>query len=42
VVGDKELKKKNVRVRERGKGDIGQMVLTKFLQKAKMEIERKK
>ncbi|PJA02538.1 threonine--tRNA ligase, partial [bacterium (Candidatus Gribaldobacteria) CG_4_10_14_0_2_um_filter_36_18] len=29
VVGDKEMKKKNVRVRERGKGDLGQTPLTK-------------
>ncbi|MBZ9572622.1 threonine--tRNA ligase [Patescibacteria group bacterium] len=42
VVGDKEMKKKNVRVRERGKGDIGEIKLTKFLEKAKMEIEKKK
>ncbi len=42
VVGDKELAKKNIRVREREKGDIGEMSLTKFLQKVKMEIEKKK
>ena len=41
VVGDKEMKKKNVRVRERGKGDIGEMPLTKFLEKVKIEIETK-
>ena len=31
VVGDAEMKKKTVRVRERGKGDIGEMKLNKFL-----------
>ncbi|PIR90368.1 threonine--tRNA ligase [bacterium (Candidatus Gribaldobacteria) CG_4_10_14_0_2_um_filter_33_15] len=31
VVGDKEMKNKTVRVRERGKGDIGEMELEKFL-----------
>ena len=42
VVGDKEMKSKTVRVRQRQKGDIGEMKLTKFLEKIKMEIERKK
>ena len=41
VVGDKEMKKKNVRVRKRGKGDIGEISLTKFLKKVKMEIGNK-
>jgi threonyl-tRNA synthetase len=36
VVGDKEIKTKSVRVRERGKGDIGPMKLAKFLKKVKM------
>lgn len=31
VVGDKEIKSKSVRVRERGKGDIGMMNLDKFI-----------
>jgi len=35
VVGDKEVKHKSVRVRERGKGDIGEMKLEKFLGKVK-------
>ncbi len=35
VVGDKEIKIKSVRVRERGKGDIGMMKLKKFLEKVK-------
>jgi len=42
VVGDKEMKSKSVRVRERGKGDIGEVKLTKFIERVKMEIERKK
>ncbi len=36
VIGDKEIKTKSVRVRERGKGDIGPMKLSKFLKKVKM------
>jgi len=42
VVGDKEEKAKAVRVRERKKGDIGLVKLTKFLEKIKREIESKK
>lgn len=42
VVGDKEMKKKNVRVRQRGKGDVGQMSLTKFVKNIKIKIENKK
>jgi len=42
VVGDKEIKSKSVRVRERGKGDTGEMKLTKFLEKIKIESEKKK
>jgi len=33
VVGDNEIKADSVRVRERGKGDIGMMKLNKFLEK---------
>ena len=33
VVGDKEMKTKSVRVRERGKGDIGEMKIDKFIDK---------
>lgn len=33
VVGDKEMKAKSVRVRERGKGDIGMINLKKFISK---------
>jgi threonyl-tRNA synthetase len=42
VVGDKEMKSKSVRVRQRKKGDVGEIKLTKFIEKLKMEIERKK
>jgi len=35
VVGDKEMKTNSVRVRERGKGDIGKTKLKKFLEKIK-------
>jgi len=41
VVGEKEMKKKNVRVREHGKGDIGEMSLTTFLKKMKMVLDSK-
>jgi len=37
VVGDKEMKAKSVRARERGKGDIGIMKLSKFIEKIKRE-----
>ncbi len=42
VVGDKEMKSKSVRVRQRGKGDIGMMKLNKFIEKIKKEVEIKK
>jgi threonyl-tRNA synthetase len=42
VVGDKEMKSKTVRVRQRKKGDIGEMKLKKFAEKIKKELERKK
>ena len=42
VVGDKEIKEKSVRVRKRGKGDIGEMKLVEFLDKIKKEIKKKK
>jgi threonyl-tRNA synthetase len=42
VVGDKEMKSKSVRIREREKGDIGIMNLTKFIEKVKKEIKKKK
>lgn len=39
VVGDKEMEKNSVRVRERGKGDIGEMKVEKFLKKIEKENE---
>ena len=39
VVGDKEMKTKSVRVRERKKGDIGMIKLIKFVKKVKKEIK---
>ena len=41
VVGDKEMKTKSARVRERRKGDIGIIKLNKFFEKIKIEIEKK-
>jgi threonyl-tRNA synthetase len=42
VVGDKEIEAETVRVRQRQKGDIGEMKLKKFIEKVKIEIEKKK
>jgi threonyl-tRNA synthetase len=42
VVGDKELKKKSVRVRERRRGDVGMMRLDGFVKKIQEEIEKKR
>jgi len=42
VVGDEEIKSKTVRVRNRQKGDIGQMKIEQFLEKIKKDIEEKK
>jgi threonyl-tRNA synthetase len=39
VVGDKEMKAKSVRVRKRGKGDVGEMPLDAFLKRLKIESE---
>jgi len=39
VVGDKEMKTKSVRVRERKKGDVGMIKLIKFVKKVKKEIK---
>ena len=38
VVGDKEIKTKSVRIRKRGKGDIGLMKLTQFLKKCQKSL----
>jgi threonyl-tRNA synthetase len=42
VVGEKEMKEKSVRVRKRGKGDIGQIKINQFLEKIKEEVNKKK
>jgi len=41
VVGDKEIERNSVRIRQRKKGDVGMMPLEKFIQKVIKEIERK-
>lgn len=41
VVGEKEEKNNAVAVRQRGKGDIGQMKLDKFIKKIREEITKK-
>jgi threonyl-tRNA synthetase len=41
VVGDKEIEANAVAVRERGKGDSGQMNLEKFIEKITNEIKNK-
>jgi threonyl-tRNA synthetase len=41
ILGDKEMKKKKVSVRQRSKGNLGQMTLKKFVEKLNKEIEAK-
>ena len=41
IIGDKEIKSKSISVRQRNKGDIGEMKLDKFIEKIKKEIEKK-
>lgn len=41
VVGEKEVKAKNISVRQRGEKDLGKITLEKFLNKIKTEIENK-
>jgi len=41
VVGDKEMKNKTVRVRERKKGDTGEVKIEKFLKVIKTGVEKK-
>ena len=41
IVGDKEIQSQSVSVRQRGKGDIGQMTLNEFLEKIKKEIQQR-
>ena len=42
VVGEKEIKQKSVRVRKRGKGDMGAMKIDKFIKKVQGELDTKK
>lgn len=42
VIGDKELKNKTVAIRQRDKGDLGEISLNKFLEKLIKEIKSKK
>jgi threonyl-tRNA synthetase len=42
IIGDKEVEAKAVSVRQRGKGDAGQMPIDKFVDKIKEEIINKK
>jgi len=42
VIGDKELKSKTVAIRDRDKGDLGEISLTKLLEKLTKEIKSKK
>ena len=41
IVGDREIKDKTISVRKRKKGNIGTMKLDKFIEKVKIEIEKK-
>jgi threonyl-tRNA synthetase len=41
VIGDKEIEANRIAVRSRSLGDLGQMSLEDFLDKAKLEIEKK-
>jgi threonyl-tRNA synthetase len=42
IVGQKEIKAKNISVRARGENDLGQMNLSKFIEKIEEEIAKKK
>ncbi|MSU60363.1 MAG: threonine--tRNA ligase [Candidatus Staskawiczbacteria bacterium] len=42
IMGDKEISAQAVGVRERGKGDLGQMPVEKFIEKIKQEVKEKK
>jgi len=39
VVGDEEMKNKSVRIRERGKGDVGEIKIDKFIKNLKLKIK---
>ena len=42
VIGDKELKNKTVAIRDRDKGDLGEISLARLLEKLNKEIKSKK
>lgn len=42
VIGEKEATTDSVAIRQRGKGDLGQMSLKEFIEKVKQEIKEKK
>ena len=42
ILGEKEAKSKKVAVRQRSKGDIGQMNIDEFIGKIRKEVENKK
>ena len=42
ILGDKEAQGQHVSVRERGKGDVGQMSVDNFIEKIRTEIQDKK
>jgi len=42
VIGDKEVQSNSVSVRERNKGDLGQITMEKFIDKINQEIKEKK
>lgn len=42
IIGEKEENAKTIAIRQRGKGDMGQMKLEKFIEKVDKEIETKK
>jgi len=41
VIGDEEMKNKTIRVRKRGKGDIGEIKTDVFIKKIKKEVDKK-
>jgi len=42
IIGDKEIKNKEISARHRGKGDIGKMKIKTFIEKVEKEIKEKK
>lgn len=42
IIGDKEIESQSVSVRQRNKGDLGQMLIPNFIEKIKQEIKERK